>query len=419
MLKQDIIKLINLSRDLFSKEGNLVQLNDPITVVGDIHGQYYDLIKLLNVGGNPENTKYLFLGDFVDRGSFSTEVMFLVMSLKICFPKSIFLLRGNHECRQMTQCFNFRTECLTKYDQEIYDLFMVLFDTFPLSAIINGKFIAFHGGISPELKSIKELNTINRFKEPPKQGVFCDILWSDPIDKSDGLLENPFIFNNQRGCSYIYGAEALSKFLHKNNLLSLIRAHEVQLEGFKMYNWKSKSFPQIITIFSAPNYCDSYNNKGAVIKFENNALNIQQFHYSPHPYYLPNFMNIFSWSMPFVAEKTTEIIFNILNKKALQEDDDDEEDNNEEIDEKVADVVKNSKLAKLKKNKGIMKNKLQFVSKMLKMQVLLREESENVIKIKEMNNNKLPQGILLEGKKALDAFTVAKDNDSINEKRPY
>jgi hypothetical protein len=108
-----------------------------------------------------------------------------------------------------------------------------------------------------------------------------------------------------------------------------------------------------------------------------------------------------------------------LNKKALQEDDDDEEDNNEEIDEKVADVVKNSKLAKLKKNKGIMKNKLQFVSKMLKMQVLLREESENVIKIKEMNNNKLPQGILLEGKKALDAFTVAKDNDSINEKRPY
>lgn len=413
LLKTDIRKLINISAEVFKKEGNLVQLQDPITVVGDIHGQFYDLIKLLNVGGNPENTKYLFLGDFVDRGSFSTEVMFLILSLKLNFPKSIFLLRGNHECRQMTQCFNFRTECLTKYDQEIYELFMFLFDTFPLSAIINGKFIAFHGGISPELKNIKDLNKINRFKEPPKSGIFCDILWSDPVDKPDGALENPYVFNNQRGCSYIYGAEALSKFLHKNHLLSLIRAHEVQLEGFKMYNWKSKSFPQIITIFSAPNYCDTYNNKGAVIKFENNSLNIQQFHYSPHPYYLPNFMNIFSWSMPFVSEKTTEIIFNILNKKDLLDDDDDIAEG------KVINLMKNTKLAKLKKNKGIMKNKLQFVSQMLKMQTLLREESEKIIKIKQMNNNKLPQGILLEGKKALESFTLAKKKDFENEKRPY
>ena len=104
---------------------------------------------------------------------------------------------------------------------------MDLFDCLPLSAIINGKFVAFHGGISPELKSLKDLNKINRFKEPPKNGLFCDILWSDPIDKESGDLSNNFVFNDQRGCSYVYGAEALSKFLSRNNLLSLIRAHEV------------------------------------------------------------------------------------------------------------------------------------------------------------------------------------------------
>ena len=178
------------------------------------------------------------------------------------------MLRGNHECRQMTMNFNFKEECLSKYDQDVYDQFNELFDCLPISAIINGKFITFHGGISPELKKVSDLNKLNRFQEPPTIGLFCDILWSDPVDKSDGYLEQKFVHNEQRGCSYVYGVEALTRFLKKNNLISCIRAHEVQLEGYKMYNWKNKNFPQIITIFSAPNYCDSYNNKGAVIKFE-------------------------------------------------------------------------------------------------------------------------------------------------------
>ena len=156
---------------MLKSEGNLVYVNDPITVVGDIHGQFYDMLKLLSVGGDPDNTKYLFLGDFVDRGTFSIEVLILVMALKIRFPNTIFVLRGNHECRQMTSTFNFRQECLAKYDQEIYAKFMDLFDAMPLSAIINGKFIAFHGGISPELKTIADLNKLDRFKEPPKAGI--------------------------------------------------------------------------------------------------------------------------------------------------------------------------------------------------------------------------------------------------------
>lgn len=154
------------------REGNLQFIEDPLTVVGDIHGQYYDLVKILEVGGNPETTKYLFLGDFVDRGSFSIEVLLLLYSLKVTFPDTVYFLRGNHECRQMTSFFNFRAECLYKYDQEIYDIFMESFDHIPLSCIINTRFLAVHGGISPDLKSIEDINKINRFGEPPKQGIF-------------------------------------------------------------------------------------------------------------------------------------------------------------------------------------------------------------------------------------------------------
>lgn len=167
----DVEKLINVCTIILKAEGNLVYVNDPITVVGDIHGQFYDMIKLLTVGGDPDNTKYLFLGDFVDRGTFSVEVLLLIMGLKIRFPNTIFVLRGNHECRQMTATFNFRQECLAKYDQDIYEKFIDMFDSMPLSAIINSKFIAFHGGISPELKTIADINKLDRFKEPPKAGI--------------------------------------------------------------------------------------------------------------------------------------------------------------------------------------------------------------------------------------------------------
>lgn len=130
--KDDCHQLLNDSLSMLKKEPNLLKLKDPVTVVGDIHGQYYDFIKLLDVGGDPENTKYLFLGDYVDRGSFSVEVVLLVYAIKLNYPKTVFLLRGNHECRQMTAFFNFRIEVLTKYDEETYNLFMDTFDVLPI-----------------------------------------------------------------------------------------------------------------------------------------------------------------------------------------------------------------------------------------------------------------------------------------------
>lgn len=206
------------------------------------------------------------MGDYVDRGIYAVEVILTIYSLKINFPNHIFLLRGNHECRQMTSYHYFREECLQKYDQEIYDLIMESFDRMPMACIINGQFLALHGGLSPDLQSCYDLNKYDRFAEPPQKGTLCDILWSDPVDNNSGLQKAIWEPNASRGCSYYFGYHAINDFLKKNNLNSLIRAHEAQLEGFKAYIWQNRDFPQVITLFSAPNYCGTYANKGAIIK---------------------------------------------------------------------------------------------------------------------------------------------------------
>jgi len=425
--KEDLIKLVGDANKVFKNEANLIYLEDPVTVVGDIHGQYYDAIKIFEIGGDPADTKYLFLGDFVDRGSFSIEVLVLLYSMKINYPKTIIMLRGNHECRQMTTFFNFRSECLYKYDQEIYDLFMDSFDNLPLSCIINGKFIALHGGISPELKTIEDIKRIDRFKETPKQGIFCDLLWADPVENEHGICESTFRSNDVRGCSYFYGCDAVNKFLDNNNLLSVIRAHEAQLDGFKMHTWSGKSdFPMVITIFSAPNYCDVYNNKGALIQFNNNTLNIRQFNYTPHPYILPNYMDIFSWSLPFVTEKVTEMLFSLI-KPASEMEEDDDDDDEEDVDEKIPGMPKlvhnktqAAAATELKKKGDILRNKIKFVSKMMKMNKTLREQNETIVK-SVVSDTKIPSGLLSQKGTIKDpsgAFSQARKADMANEMRP-
>merc|ERR1719399_2551762 len=166
-LAEDCFKeLIKEVSAIFSSEPNMLKLKDPITVVGDVHGQYYDFVKMLEVGGPPGDTQYIFLGDYVDRGSFSIEVVALIYAIKIRHPKRVKMLRGNHECRQMTAFFNFRDECEHKYDAGVYNAFMESFDALPLAASINGKFIAVHGGISPDLPNLRAINSIDRFQEP-------------------------------------------------------------------------------------------------------------------------------------------------------------------------------------------------------------------------------------------------------------
>ncbi|CEL93926.1 unnamed protein product [Vitrella brassicaformis CCMP3155] len=449
LLKEHCLDIIKKVSDTTGSEPNMVRLKDPITVVGDIHGQFFDFVKLLDVGGDPDSTQYIFLGDYVDRGSFSIECLLVLFALKLNFPNKIWLLRGNHECRQMTAFFNFRDECEYKYDLTVYYAFMESFDTLPISAIINGKFLAVHGGLSPDLRTISQIGSINRFQEPPRNGLFCDLLWSDPVDeeKEEHLAHpEPFFPNDVRGCSYFFGYEAASGFLDKNGLLSVIRAHEAQLEGYKMHQTNSKTgFPTVITIFSAPNYCDCYNNKGAVLKFENNTLNIQQFNFSPHPYHLPNFMDIFTWSIPFVSEKVTEMLYAILNPSLedLEEEDDDVDNitlptevqrivrrttsiTAEEDEDAMA--AKDAKTPKDKKQLSkeraeALRKKVQTVSRLMRMFKTLREHNEVVVKLKGLSpGHRIPMGVLLKGPEGLQSelqrFIDVKKADQINEKRP-
>lgn len=232
--------------------------------------------------------------------------MLYIWCLKIWYPNTFWLLRGNHECRHLTDYFTFKLECKHKYSEEIYEACMDSFCALPLAAVMNKQFLCIHGGLSPELHTLEDIKAIDRFREPPTHGLMCDILWADPLEEfGQEKTQEFFIHNHVRGCSYFFSYPAACSFLEKNNLLSIIRAHEAQDAGYRMYRkTRTTGFPSVMTIFSAPNYLDVYNNKAAVLKYENNVMNIRQFNCTPHPYWLPNFMDVFTWSLPFVGEKS-------------------------------------------------------------------------------------------------------------------
>lgn len=269
--KPQTVRLLKSSLELFKKEPNLCQLDEPICVVGDIHGQYSDLLNLFKAG-EPGTLNYLFLGDYVDRGIFGIEVCLLLFAIKLNCPKSVVLLRGNHESRNMTESFTFREEVLSRYDQEVYDLFMEVFDALPIAALVAQKYLAMHGGIAKDLTKIDQINQIDRFTEIPLEGAFCDLMWADPMDDDEAVNGN-FKDNPDRECSIYFGKRPVKALLKRNKLLSVFRGHQVKQDGFCMHKWGSKdSFPYVITIFSAPNYCGSYKNKASVLILENNNL---------------------------------------------------------------------------------------------------------------------------------------------------
>ncbi|KAG8885922.1 3',5'-cyclic-nucleotide phosphodiesterase (PDEase) (3':5'-CNP), partial [Tulasnella sp. 403] len=326
LTEEQALYILDKATEQLRAEPNLLEVDAPITVCGDIHGQYFDLMKLFEVGGNPADTRYLFLGDYVDRGYFSIECVLYLWALKIWYPDTLFLLRGNHECRHLTDYFTFKLECKHKYSEKLYEAVMDSFCALPLAAIMNKQFLCIHGGLSPELHTLDDLRSIDRFREPPTHGLMCDILWSDPLeDFGSEKTQESFVHNHVRGCSYFFTYQAACTFLERNNLLSIIRAHEAQDAGYRMYRkTKTTGFPSVMTIFSAPNYLDVYNNKAAVLKYESNVMNIRQFNCTPHPYWLPNFMDVFTWSLPFVGEKITDMLIAILNccsKEELEEED--------------------------------------------------------------------------------------------------
>jgi len=425
LTKACALRIIQEASNLFKVEDNMLEISFPVTVCGDLHGQFFDLVRLFEVGGDPRETQYLFLGDYVDRGCFSTEVVFYLYAHKIVFQNTFFMLRGNHECRQLTSFFNFQDECKYKYDLDVYDAIMESFDHLPLGAVVNKQFFCIHGGLSPEITRIEQIRAINRHHEIPRAGAMCDLLWSDPYEPEAGgttgmgegeragktrqviATDDPseavwFQSNEARQCSYLYGVEAVRTFLETNNMTAIIRAHEAQVDGYKMHMVnRTTRIPRVITVFSAPNYCDAYKNKAACIKFDVNVLNIKQFTESPHPYYLPNFMDVFRWSLPFVAEKVTDLLANVLDMNGVDE---------EEVKSPIA-------------RPGLLKKKVMAVTKLVRMYKILRQESENVLQLKQLSpNQKMPIGLLSRGaegiKQALDSFESVRAADADSEQHP-
>jgi len=223
----------------------------------DIHGQFYDLIELFKVGGDCPQTNYLFLGDFVDRGFYSVETFLLLLCLKVRYPDRITLIRGNHESRQITQVYGFYDECLRKYGSvNVWRYCTDIFDYLSLSALVDDSLFCVHGGLSPAINTLDQIRSINRKQEVPHDGAMCDLLWSDP-EEVEGWGLSP------RGAGYLFGGDVTSQFNHQNRVDVIVRAHQLVMEGYKwMFN------EQLVTVWSAPNYCYRCGNVAAIMELD-------------------------------------------------------------------------------------------------------------------------------------------------------
>jgi len=253
----------------------------------------------------------------------------------------------------------------------------------------------------------------------------CDILWADPLEEfGQEKTSEFFIHNHVRGCSYFFSYPAACNFLEKNNLLSIIRAHEAQDAGYRMYRkTRTTGFPSVMTIFSAPNYLDVYNNKAAVLKYENNVMNIRQFNCTPHPYWLPNFMDVFTWSLPFVGEKITDMLIAILStcsEDELKEDGTSSVSTSPPVSPPLS--SNNMDPDSIEYKRRAIKNKILAIGRLSRVFQVLREESERVTELKTASGGRLPAGTLMLGaegiKNAINSFEDARKVDLQNERLP-
>ncbi|XP_072929717.1 serine/threonine-protein phosphatase 5 [Epargyreus clarus] len=277
--KKYAYKILIDVKTYLQQQPSLVDIKVPddekFTVCGDIHGQYYDLMHIFELNGLPsEENPYLFNGDFVDRGSFSVECIFTLFSFKLLYPNHFYMSRGNHETLDMNRMYGFRGEVTSKYTSQMADLFTEVYNWLPLAHCINNRVLVMHGGLfSKDDVTLDDIRSVDRNKQPPEDGIMCELLWSDP-QPMNGRAPS------KRGVGCQFGPDVTANFLQRNGLDYIIRSHEVKNEGYEVAH-----DGKCITVFSAPNYCDTMGNLGAFITMKGKDLYPKYTTYAavPHP----------------------------------------------------------------------------------------------------------------------------------------
>ena len=259
LTEREVKFLCEKAKEILVKESNVQPVRTPITVCGDVHGQFSDLMELFSIAGKPPDMNFLFMGDYVDRGYYSVETVTLLFALKVRYPDRITILRGNHETRQITQVYGFYDECCRKYGNcNVWKYFTDIFDYLPLTAVIDNAIFCLHGGLSPTIDKLDHIRQIDRIMEVPVEGAMCDLLWSDPHEQAGWA-------NSFRGAGFTFGPDISEQFNHNNGLKFICRAHQLVMDGFL-----NQHSGNIITVFSAPNYCYRCGNQAAILNVDEN-----------------------------------------------------------------------------------------------------------------------------------------------------
>lgn len=247
---------------MLSLEDNVIVVPSPVVIVGDIHGQFFDLLDMFQQVGMPPEQHFLFLGDLVDRGYNSVAVLGLILALKVRYPDRVNVLRGNHESRQLNQNYGFYDECRLK--QFSWQNIIGVFDLLPIAAVIDDRVFCVHGGLSESARTLDQIRVLRRRQELPTEGAFSELLWSDPNPCAQGFQKS------DRGAGVYYGEDTVAEFLQRNNLELVVRSHQLVMEGFeKLFH------DRLVTVWSAPNYTYRCGNLASVLRLDENLA--QQF----------------------------------------------------------------------------------------------------------------------------------------------
>ena len=248
-------QVIKKAGEIFKQQPTLLTIQSPVIIVGDLHGNLLDLLTILKNQGAPPWTKYLFLGDMVDRGQFSVETIIFIYLMQINFPDDVFIIRGNHEVKSMCKSFGFHEELMKKYNSEnLFQTFIDTFDYTPFAALVDSSILCMHGGLGPKVQSLKSISTTKRpLRRISKKYASYDLLWSDPYEKATEYEKSP------RGYGYLFGKKHVLEFEERNKIQIIVRGHEMATNGVN-FNFDGR----IVTVFSASNYCGLGNDAGVL-----------------------------------------------------------------------------------------------------------------------------------------------------------